>query len=503
MRSQLLALLLFTATACAQPRFAGVFSDHVVLQRDRTVKIWGFGARVGQKIEVRLGADTVPAAVTRGDRWEARFSPRQANSTGVSLALYVDGKSKALVKDVVFGDVWLAAGQSNMQFPIRQIVKKLPEAKSWVAESDRSLVRMRRINDPVREIVNAMPDDVRPGQWLPMSPQSVVNFSAVAAVYARELHERLKVPIGIIDVSWGGKPIEPFIPRPAFYMPVLRQILELANKNALEELKSLPGGVIIRNPQGRPGVIYNARMYPLTSLRIKGFIWYQAESNCGRGEDPRFYRLKQQAMIEGWREAWKDALLPCYYVQLPSFAGATGWIRMREEQRLALSVPKTGMAVAIDVRGEGIHPPDKLSVGRRLAHIALTKTYGRGTPEAEGPTYTGHRIDGRTIRVQFKNAKTGLMIGNKPGVAPARETPGEALRWFEIADANERWHSAQAVIVGSEVILSSPGIKTPMAARYACSTKPQGGNLYNRAGFPASPFCTDLRLLPWVDHGAK
>ena len=496
-----LALLFLTATAWAQPRFAGVFSDHVVLQRDHETHIWGFGAKPGQQLEVRLGGSPRPAGIVRGDRWSVSFPPRPASNRGTTLELIIDGETKSVIKDVVFGDVWLAAGQSNMQWPIRQVVKQLPEAKAWVEESHRPLVRMRRINDPVlKESVQKSPD-VHPGNWLPMTPENMPGFSAVAAVYARYLHDELNVPIGIIDVSWGGKPIEPFIPRSAFQTPLLKQILQLANADDLEKLKTLHGGVIIRNPQGYPSAIYNARMYPLTPLRMKGFIWYQAESNCGRNEDPRFYRFKQQAMIEGWRAAWKDGQLPCFYVQLPSFAGATGWIRMREEQRLALSVPNTAMAVTIDVRGEGIHPPDKISVGRRLARLALAKTYRKRFLGVSGPIYYGHQINGRAIHLKFRHAQTGLMVGNKPDVAPATETPGGVLRWFEIADADGNWHPANASIKGNEVVVSAPNVNAPRAVRYACAVEPQGGNLYNRAGYPASPFCTDLKLLPWEDHG--
>lgn len=495
-----LALLFLASAASAQPRLAGVFSDHLVLQRDQPIRVWGFGARPGQKLEIRFGDARATAHFEHGDRWAATLPAQGASGRGLPLELVTDGEVSAAIQDVVLGDVWLAAGQSNMQWPIRQVVKHLPEAKAWVEESQRPLVRVRRINDPVLKGRDDQSPDLQPGNWTPMSPQSVTGFSAVAAVYARELHESLKIPIGIIDVSWGGKPIEPFIPRPAYRTPLLERILQLADAGKLDELKSLPGGVIIRNPQGHPGAIYNARMHPLIPLRLKGFIWYQAESNCGRGEDPRHYRLKQQAMIEGWRAAWRNEKLPFFFVQLPGFPGATGWIRMREEQRLALSVPHTGMAVTIDVRGEGIHPPDKLSVGRRLAAITLSKTYNGGSQSVNGPVLIGQRVVGHTMRLRFGNGD--LMVGDKPGAAPAHKTPGEALRWFELADAEGRWHPAAVIIEGDEVVLSAPGVANPRAARYACATEPWGGNLYNRAGYPASPFCTDLALLPWEDHGA-
>jgi sialate O-acetylesterase len=485
-------------------RFARIFSDHAVLQQDREIHVWGSGATSGQSLELVFGSARIAATVSRAGNWTARLPAQAANRTGRTLKLLAGGNTAVAIDDVLVGEVWLAAGQSNMQFPVRQIVRQLPAAKAWVAGCQLPTVRLRRINDPVLEDPNSKAADLQPtGAWFSMTPESVVSFSAVAAVYARELHENLGVPVGIIDVSWGGKPIEPFIPREQFSSPLLITIRQLADTGAIDELARLPGGVIIRNPQGHPGAIFNARMHPLAPYGLRGFIWYQAESNCGKGEDPRHYRFKQEAMIAGWRKSWADDRLPCYYVQLPSFPTATGWIRMREEQRLALSVPNTGMAVTIDVRGEGIHPPDKLSVGRRLAQIALAKTYDSGPDDVTGPTYQSHSISGRSIRIQFADVGDGLMIGDKLSVAPAAETPGQALRWFEVADRNGKWHPATALIDGTSVVVSSKEVNRPVAARYACHVRPQGGNLYNRTGYPASPFCTDLKLLPWTDHGAE
>ena len=333
-----------------------------------------------------------------------------------------------------------------------------------------------------------------------MTPDSVLAFSAVAAVFARELQEQLQVPVGIIDVSWGGKPIEPFIPREAFSTPLLGRIRELADADKLEELKQLRGGVIIRNPEGYPGAIFNARMAPVVPYGLCGFLWYQAESNAGRGEDPREYRYKMQALVEGWRARWKNEKLPVYFVQLPSYPPASGWIRMREEQRLALTIPDTAMAVTIDIRGEGIHPPDKLSVGRRLSRLALVQSYGRAELESSGPLYQSHRVVRSNIRVRFTHVKSGLMVGEKPGVLPARETSGAPLRWFEVAGGNKIWHAAEARIDGEEVVVSARQVANPVAVRYACQTQPQGGNLYNRAGLPASPFCSHLEMLPWANQ---
>ena len=490
-------------SSVGQPRFAKIFSDHAVLQQGEPIPIWGFGSGSGVSLQVRFGETVVKAHSDRVGNWNALLPAHSAKAEGRTLALLKDGAAVKELRDVVVGEVWLAAGQSNMQWPMRQVAKKLPEAKEWVASSRLPDIRLRRINDPVLKNREKWARDLAShGEWMSMSPDSVMGFSAVAGVFARELHEARNVPVGIIDVSWGGKPIEPFISPSMFLRPPLKPIRVLAEAGRLDELAKMEGGVIIRNPEGHPGAIFKARISPLVRYRLKGFIWYQAESNCGRGEDPRGYRFKQKALIQGWRALWGNPKMPMYYVQLPSFPGATGWIRMREEQRLALSVPHTGMAVAVDVRGEGIHPPDKLSVGRRLARLALAKTYGVGGDEVGGPRYQRHEITGDQVKVHFSNVGDGLMIGDKTGVERARPTEDRRLNWFELADAQGTWHSAQARIDGNTVIVSSETVSRPVAVRYACQVQPQGGNLYNRAGYPASPFCSDLKLLPWEDHGA-
>ncbi|MDA7916047.1 sialate O-acetylesterase [Verrucomicrobia bacterium] len=499
-----MALLGAAVPISATPQFAHVFGDHAVLQRETKLRIWGFGARQGQVLKLRFESGLIPITIDPTGRWEANISPLAASSHGKAFTLLADGEVVDEIKDVLIGDVWLAAGQSNMQFAVKGMLKGMPESQSWIDSCNRPTVRFRRIGDPVLKDVRVEPEDLKARQtWGLMTPTSALGFSAAAAVFARQLSESLQVPIGIIDVSWGGKPIEPFIPREAYSTPLLQQIINLAGKGKLEELAHLHGGVIIRNPEGHPGAIFNARMNPIISYRLKGFIWYQGESNAGRGEDPREYRHKTRALVEGWRKRWNNQNLPFYFVQLPSYEPAPGWIRMREEQRRSLTIPNTGMVVTIDIRGEGIHPPDKISIGRRLAKLALDDAHGSTRGNAASPNYKSHRIEGNRIHIQFSNVETGLMIGNKPSMAAAVETKESTLNWFEVADKHGKWHTATARIEKQIVIVSSDKLLAPIAVRYACHVQPQGGNLYNRAGLPVSPFCTSLKLLPWADQATK
>lgn len=500
----ILFLVATIVPAAAAPRFARIFSDHAVIQRSAPIEIRGSGAEPGARLRVRFGELEVSATPGADGEWNARLPPQAAGKVGRRLELLLNGAPIAVAHDVVVGDVWLAAGQSNMQFPVRSMLKALPEAQPWVDSSNRPRIRFRRVNDPVLKDRSAEAADLaQPAAWTPMTPQSVTRFSAVAAVFAKEMEQELDIPIGVIDVSWGGKPIEPFIPREAFTTPLLRRILELADSDSLDPLANLHGGVIIRNPEGHPGAIFNARMAPLVPYGLSGFIWYQAESNAGRGEDPREYRHKTRALVEGWRARWKNDALPFYFVQLPSYPPAGGWIRMREEQRLSLDIPHTGMAVTIDIRGEGIHPPDKIAVGERLALMPLAKSYGRTNTVSSGPLYRRHTIVGREVQIEFTDAEGGLMVGDKPFMKPPRETINTPLQWFELAGPDGVWHPATASIKGARVIVSSDAVANPVAVRYACHTAPQGGNLYNRAGLPASPFCSNLKMLPWVDPAPK
>ena len=484
----------------AEPTLARIFSDHAVLQRDEEIPVWGTGGKPGSDLVIQLASDQAKAKIDSEGNWIAILPSRKSDDKGLKLSLLENGIEVDAAEEILIGEVWLVAGQSNMQFQVNGMLKGMPETQSWVNSATHPEIRFRRINDPVlQDQIQEATDLKEDGEWVPMSPESVLSFSAVAAGFAKDLADELKVPVGILDVSWGGKPIEPFIPREAFDSPLLSAIKALADQEKLAELADLHGGVIIRNPEGYPGAIFNARIAPLIPYGLKGFLWYQGESNSGKKEDPREYRHKMEALIQGWRSRWENDTLPCYFVQLPSYPPATGWIRMREEQRLALKIPHTGMAVTMDIRGDDIHPPDKLPVGNRLARLALARSYGKSDIPSSGPLYRAHQIEGSSVRVSFDHTESGLMIGNRPGSGPVEETADAALKWFELADAEGNWHPAKATIEGDQVIVSSDSVKNPAAVRYACETKPQGGNLYNRAGLPASPFCSKLDWLPWED----
>lgn len=497
-------LLFFCGELQSEPRFAHVFGDGAVLQSGSATEVWGFGADPGKSYTLEFGDHSAKTTVLEGGRWNAALPNLPRSTDPRELILAESGKAVVTIRNIVVGEVWLTAGQSNMQMQVKSMRKGMPPASEWVDSASLPQVRFRRVNDPVlTDSKTEAADLTTSASWIKMSPQSVTEFSATAAVFARQVAEELQCPVGIIDVSWGGKPIEPFIPREAFETPFLFRIKTLADENRLDDLKQLHGGVIIRNPEGYPGAIFNARIAPLTRYGIAGFLWYQAESNSGKGEDPRRYRHKMAALARGWRKRWSDDSLPLLFVQLPSFPQATGWIRAREEQRLSLEIPHSSMAVTIDIRGEGIHPPDKLELGKRLARCALKNTYNIKDVVASGPCYTGHEVNGSELIVRFSEIHGGLRSGNRSLFSAVEFSETKDVKWFEVAATDGKWHEATAHIAGETIIVASDQEPSPVAVRYACGTAPQGSNLYNGAGLPASPFCSDLELLEWDDHGKE
>jgi sialate O-acetylesterase len=490
----LLAALLPGLLGAGELRVADVFTDGAVLQQGVPLPVWGT-TTAGEQVTVRFAGQTETTRAAEDGLWRVELAPLKADATG-SRMIVESGKERKELLDLLVGEVWYASGQSNMQLTLDACARKIPAIREMVEAPPTGDIRILRIDeaDSPLPVIRRQ----KPTSWQIDNSANRRRQSAVAYVFARKLHDKLGVPIGIIEGSWGGKPIEGFIPRAEFETrDVLRPILSLAEQNKLAELAELEGGVVVRNTAGMPGRIFNARVAPIAPYALRGFIWYQGESNAGRGEDPRNYRVKMEALADGWRRAWGQNDLPFYFVQLPAFnESATGWIRLREEQRRSLAIEQSGMAVTIDLRDADIHPANKLDVGNRLALWALAKKYGQRIPFS-GPLFRSATVDGDAMRVEFEHAGRGLMVARKQGLAPPKPMPNLKLAHFELADQAGRWHSAEATIDGVTVLVRSPAVAKPRAVRYACSGAPIDANLYNLAGLPASPFCSDLGLLPW------
>jgi sialate O-acetylesterase len=425
------------------------------------------------------------------------------------VTLTVKGSSNTItVQDVLVGEVWLASGQSNMQLRVNQANNAAKE----IAAAKFPEIRMFTV---AQEIATT-PQTNCGGQWVVCSPETAGRFSAAAYYFGRELHQKLKVPVGLINASWGATPIETWTclermeSRPEF-APVFkpwtakmrvpfdaakaeaqyRRALAVWETNAAS--RQAAGQPVPPKPQkpvapraekNYPGNLFNSMIAPLIPYAIRGAIWYQGENNA-MSDFPQLYGDQLRLLIQDWRQRWGEGDFPFAWVQLPNFqmknpaqSALNKWAVVREGMLRTLAVTNTGMAVTIDVGNPNyIHPGNKQAVGHRLALWALARVYGRNIPYS-GPLPAGQTIDGGKIVLSFTHTDGGL------------EAHGGELKGFVIAGADHHWVDASARIEGSQVIVSSPEVKSPVAVRYAWADNP-ACNLFNGAGLPASPFRTD------------
>jgi len=492
------------SVASAEVKLPAVFGDHMVLQCDAELPVWGW-ANPGEKVTVTLGKQTETATAGDEGKWKLKLGAVKA---GGPHTLKVQGSNTIELTDVLAGEVWLCSGQSNMAMTVSRALDFEKEA----AASDLPKIRMLT----VERIVGLTPQDDCQAEWAVCSPETVGAFSAAAFFFGRELNKELDVPVGLINSSWGGTPVQAWTcMKCQSAEPRLKPILdpweeklavpfdaEAANANlekALERWKEAvkkareEGKQPPRRPRGqadpaldshRPGNLFNGMIAPLAPYAIRGAIWYQGESNAGRYQSD-LYGLQLGMMIENWRRIWGQGDFPFEWVQLPNFhtpqeapVESSGWVIVQEQMLKTLQVPNTGMAVTIGIGEAGnIHPKNKQDVGKRLALWALAKTYGQDVV-ACGPLYKSMSKKGGQVVLSFDHLGGGLVA------------EGGKLKGFAIAGADKEFVWANAEIAGDTVVVSCPAVKKPAAVRYAWADNPDC-NLYNKAGLPASPFRTD------------
>ncbi len=487
-------LNLFFNAIYAELKVADIFSSNMVFQSGEALPIWGW-ANPGDKIKVSFKKQEVFTTTDHLGKWSLKLEPEIVTSQPNSLKVSSDKRIE--FTNVLVGEVWFASGQSNMDWKVKNSAKNLAKIKAIAEQADYPLIRYREINTKESLIEkNKIGDGL---SWIVCNPITVQNYSAVCFFTALKLHQALNVPIGIIESAWGGHPIEPFIPESAFEKhPVLKRELELGRAKNLEGLKNMVGGVYARNESWLPGTIYNSRIAPVAPYAMRGGLWYQAESNCGKGEDPRFYEEKMKALMNGWRQAWDKPEMPIYYVQLPQYDSAN-WVRMREEQRRAMDHSNTGMSVIIDLLPDGIHPSNKIDVANRLALWPLAKVYEKKVIFS-GPLYSGIEIKGSKCIVSFNYSESGLVVGKKVDLVPTEFLPTKSVSGFEVCSEKGKWYQADSIIVNNKVECTSQNVTKPIGVRYAWGkmmNETTIWNLYNKAGLPASPFISDLALAPF------
>ncbi len=471
--------------ASAKVSVSKIFGDHMVLQQDAPIRIWGT-ADPGEQVIVGIpgGGNALVKADDQG-KWKAELPAMKAD--GKSHTLSVQGAKEAdkiTLKDVLIGEVWLCSGQSNMEWSVRASMN--PDRE--IAGAKHPQIRLFNVPGHVR---NAEPLEDPRGQWQICSPQTISGFTAVGYSFGRELQKNLKVPIGLVGTNWGGTRIEPWTPPVGFKsVPNLKDYVE--NLDAIEAAKKSGGNR--PRPKGGAVEIYNGMVAPLVPLSVRGAIWYQGESNAGDGLR---YEYLKEALVNGWRSVFANDKLSFYWVQLANFQGPNGnpagggWGPVREGQRRALRVPGTGMAVIIDIGdARDIHPRNKQDVGKRLALWALAKDYGREIVYS-GPLYKGMKKEGDAIRISFDHVGSGLIVGRKEGLNAVMEVGGGQLGHFAIQGSDDQWHWASARIDGDTVVVWKEGVKDPKHVRFGYESNPATINLYNKEGLPASPFTTD------------
>ncbi len=494
-----LLVVLAAASADAALWMPKVFGDHMVLQREAKVPVWG-KADPGEVITVEFDGKKAAATACPDGKWMVELAKMKA---GGPFTMKVTGKNDSLAfQDVLVGEVWVGSGQSNMQWDVQNSNNPQQE----IADAKYPEIRLCS----VERTVATDPQEDCNASWAVCSPESVPSFSAVLYFFGRDLHKNLDVPIGLIHSSWGGTPAESWTSREMLAKhEVLRPILERWDQidanyptqkaeydKAVEQWtkdaeKAKAEGQPEPQKPGEPTAplhphraagLYNAMIAPLVPYGIAGAIWYQGESNAGRAFQ---YRTLFPAMITDWRERWNQGDFPFYFVQLANFTDVlpepapSDWAELREAQTMTLGLKNTGMAVIIDIgEAKDIHPRNKQDVGRRLALMALARDYGKRGVDS-GPMYDSMKVTKGAAVIKFDEVDGGLVA------------KGDKLQGFAIAGDDQKFVWADAVIKGkNKVVVSSPAVKEPVAVRYAWAHNPVC-NLYNKADLPASPFRTD------------
>lgn len=498
------------------------FSDHMVLQRDHPVPVKGWAKNPGQSVTVSFNGQTKTAVADKDGRWQTVLSPMKA---GGPYLLKLDGRPAAY--DVMLGDVWVCSGQSNMEFGLDLLNGYYGHAPEAIAQADQPQIRLWQAAKqlsatPMQSYLlkqNPGANDFQ-GRWDVCSPKTVVRgiwggFSAVGYAFGREIQADQKVAIGLMMVANGGTQIESFIspeglkaiPRETWDVPPITP--EVAAKLKNTPFPTLPEGIEapsaayadmvaghirVDSPRGGPtgtafqygSAAYNGLLAPIFPYAVKGVLWYQGEHNGG----DRNYDVKLKALIADWRACFGQPDLPFIIAQLPYWRTGDGgrWAQVREAQlRISQTVPKTGLAVTIDLNdkeGDGygmgeIHPKRKMEVGQRMALAARAVAYGEKLVSS-GPIYRAAKAGPGNLVLSFDSTGGGLVA------------QGGKLTGFQVAGADRKFAEAEAVVAGNTVVLSSPAVAAPVAARYGfAQAMLPVPNLYNKEGLPASPFRTD------------
>ena len=479
----------------AEVRLPKMISDHAVLQREAPIHVWGW-ADPGEPVTVTLHQQHASITASAIGKFSVYLQPEKA---GGPYELSVKGSNTVTISDLLIGDVWFASGQSNMELPLlgfpgSAVLKNGPQE---IAAANHPNLRLLHIP----RHASMYPQDDQPATWTTCTPDTASTFSAVAYFYGREISDKEHVPVGIIDSTWGGTPVESWaslgsLSADASLMPVFHTWSRLAStqtdKDAMiaaekrEDEAAMQGGK--PKPQHSwhpdldswaPAGLFNAMIAPATPYGIKGVIWYQGESNSPHAS-AYLYSKAFSTMITDWRQQWQLGNFPFLFVQISSFKSTPqeDWGTLRDQQRRTLALGNTAMAVTLDVGDpDNVHPADKQTVAARLALAGRALAYGEQL-EYSGPLFRQAVPEGDGMRVMFDHT-AGKLTGK-----------GSALPGFELAGDDHHFVPATAKIDRDTVMVTNAQVKHPRYVRYAWENAPQA-TLANKDGLPASTFTSE------------
>lgn len=460
-----IAVLLYCNAAISQAKLASLFTDNMVLQQQTDAPIWGWSSP-GTNVRIQTSWDkrTYTAKAAPSGRWLVKVATPGA---GGPYDITISDGSPLTLHNVLIGEVWLCGGQSNMEMPMKGFRgQPIIGSNDAILHSKNNKIRVYTVP---RSSTLERQDNSKPSEWKIAGPEAISNFSATGYYFGRLLNEMLDVPVGLINDSYSGSYVQ------AWMSPGLLAGFDIKKPDSIKAVSRTPT------------TLYNGMLYPVAGYAIKGVIWYQGESNY---DDPDLYEKLFPAMVKEWRSSWGQGDFPFYYAQIAPYdyaqlppyrvGGKYNSAFLRDAQRkMEDRVPNAAMAVLMDIGEEkNIHPSDKEAGGKRLALLALAKTYGMKGFGAESPQYDSLMVSGGMANVRFKNAPNGLTAFVKE------------LSQFEIAGANKIFYPAKAWINGNNVTVVAPEVKEPVAVRYAFKDFVVG-DLFSTEGLPVSSFRTD------------
>lgn len=463
--------LIFGTGAAAQVRVPRMVGDGMVLQRDMPIRVWGF-ASPGEKVTVKFAGESASGTTADNGKWVVVLGPKKA---GGPFTMDIDGINHIWLKNILVGEVWVCAGQYNMQLPMEKVKG---EYAGLIANADNIPIRQYYV--PQHYDYKGPRENVSGGRWDIASSGTVGSFSALGYLFARQLYDKYHCPVGLINVCAADAPAEAWLSPAA-----LRSYPDFAGIAGRYADSTFPEGTGPADKMATGG-LFNGMIAPIDTYTVKGVLWYQGEANVSRAAD---YTALFSTLIGDWRRHWAQASLPFIYVQMESYGPVkeqveeSQWAEMREAQRMALTIPGTGMAVAGDLDSAGgLQPRDLQELSRRLFMSAEAIAYEKTNFIFSGPIYQSMKAHGNKMHIMFSEVNTGLIVKG-----------GGELRGFTIANADNRFVPAKAITDGKKIIVWSDDIAHPVAVRYGWADNPFGGNLFNRDilfkdGLPAPPF---------------